>query len=85
MTARDRPVRPDCPVTGRRAVARSYFGMNAAIALPDARFQSAGALAEYLGNQQTRKLTDRLNAVYATELSHLEPALRQAQRRSPGE
>lgn len=72
--------------------------MKTAISLPDDLFRSADtlaerlgisrsqlfatALAEYLAKHQTRKLTDRLNAVYGTESSALEPALHRAQRRS---
>ena len=74
--------------------------MKTAISLPDELFESADAfaqrlgisrsqlfataLAEYLAKHQTRKLTDRLNAVYVAEPSHLDPALHRAQRRSLG-
>ena len=74
--------------------------MKTAISLPDALFESADALAqrlgvsrsqlfatalaEYLAKHQTRKLTDRLNSVYATEPSRLDPAIGAAQRRSVG-
>jgi metal-responsive CopG/Arc/MetJ family transcriptional regulator len=72
--------------------------MKTAISLPDDLFRSADALAERLGisrsklfatavaeflaKHQTRKLTDRLNAVYGTESSTLEPVVHRAQRRS---
>jgi metal-responsive CopG/Arc/MetJ family transcriptional regulator len=74
--------------------------MKTAISLPDDLFQSADALArrlgisrsqlfatalaEYLAKHRTRKITDRLNAVYGSEASALAPALRRAQRRSLG-
>ncbi|MEO8139224.1 MAG: ribbon-helix-helix protein, CopG family [Gemmatimonadota bacterium] len=74
--------------------------MKTAISLPDELFQSADALAErlgisrsqlfatalaeYLAKHQTRKLTDRLNAVYKSGPSRLEPALRRIQARSVG-
>lgn len=71
--------------------------MKTAISLPDDLFRSADALAErlgisrsqlfatalaeYLAKHQTRKITDRLNTVYGTESSTLEPALYRAQKR----
>jgi metal-responsive CopG/Arc/MetJ family transcriptional regulator len=74
--------------------------MKTAISLPDELFASADALAErlgisrsqlfatalaeYLAKHQSQKVTDRLNAVYATEPSTLDPALQRAQRRSLG-
>jgi hypothetical protein len=42
----------------------------------------ATALADYLAKHRGRKTTERLNAVYAAEESHLDPGLRRAQRRS---
>lgn len=74
--------------------------MKTAISLPDDLFRSAAALAErlgisrsqliatalaeYLAKHQSRKVTERLNAVYGTESGTVEPALQQAQRRSLG-
>jgi metal-responsive CopG/Arc/MetJ family transcriptional regulator len=74
--------------------------MKTAISLPDELFASADALAErlgmsrsqlfatavaeYLAKHQTRRLTERLNAVYGVEPSALDPAVRRAQRRSIG-
>jgi len=74
--------------------------MKTAISLPDDLFQLADALAkrlgisrsqlfatalaEYLAKHQSRKLTDRLNAVYGTESSSLDPALHRAQRQALG-
>jgi len=71
--------------------------MKTAISLPDDLFASAEALAERLGlsrsrlfatavaefvaKHQTRKVTERLDAVYAAEPSALDPELRRAQRR----
>lgn len=75
--------------------------MKTAISLPDELLASADALAErlrmsrsqlfatavaeYLAKHQSRKLTERLNAVYAAEPSALDPAVRRAQRRSMGQ
>ncbi len=72
--------------------------MKTAISLPDELFQSADALAErlgvsrsqlfatalaeYLAKHQSQKVTDRLNSVYATETSAVDPTIRRAQRRS---
>ena len=72
--------------------------MKTAISLPDELFASADALAErlgvsrsqlfatalaeYIAKHQSQKVTDRLNAVYATEASALDPAVRRAQRRT---
>jgi metal-responsive CopG/Arc/MetJ family transcriptional regulator len=42
----------------------------------------ATALAEYLERRQTRKITERLNRIYANERSELDPALQSAQLRS---
>jgi len=74
--------------------------MKTAISLPDQLFASADALArrlgisrsqlfatalaEYLAKHQTRKVTDRLNAIYAAEPSRLDAKVRKAQRRSLG-
>ena len=71
--------------------------MKTAISLPDDLFASAEALAERLGlsrsrlfatavaefvaKHQTRKVTERLDAVYAAEPSTLDPEFRRAQRR----
>ena len=72
--------------------------MKTAISLPDDLFASAEALAERLGvsrshlvatalaefvaKHQSRKVTARLDALYATESSTLEPDLRRAQTRA---
>jgi metal-responsive CopG/Arc/MetJ family transcriptional regulator len=72
--------------------------MKTAISIPDDLFTSADALArklgisrsrliatavaEYLAKHRATKVTERLNAVYATERSHLDAATRRAQRRS---
>ena len=74
--------------------------MKTAISLPDDLFASADTLAERLGisrsqlfatavaeflaKHQSRKVTNRLNAVYATEASALEPRVRQAQAKAVG-
>ena len=42
----------------------------------------ATALAEFLSKHRSGKVTDRLNAVYATEESRMEPGVRRLQRRS---
>ena len=42
----------------------------------------ATALAEFLSKHRGRKVTERLNTVYATEESRLEPGVRRLQRRS---
>jgi metal-responsive CopG/Arc/MetJ family transcriptional regulator len=71
--------------------------MKTAISLPDDLFASAEVLAERLGlsrsrlfatavaefvaKHQTRKVTERLDAVYRAEASTLDPALRRSQRR----
>jgi metal-responsive CopG/Arc/MetJ family transcriptional regulator len=71
--------------------------MKTAISLPDDLFAAAEALAQRLGvsrsrlfatalaefvtKHQTRKVTERLDAVYAAEPSALDPGLRRAQRR----
>ena len=72
--------------------------MKTAISLPDDLFASAEALAERLGvsrshlvatalaefvaKHQSRKVTARLDALYATEPSTLEPDLHRAQARA---
>ena len=72
--------------------------MKTAISLPDDLFASAEALAERLGvsrsalyatavaeflaKHHARKVTDRLNALYAEEPSTLDPRLARAQGRS---
>ena len=72
--------------------------MKTAISLPDELFQSADALAErlgvsrsqlfatalaeYLAKHQSQKVTDRLNNLYASEPSALDPSVRRAQGRS---
>lgn len=69
--------------------------MKTAISLPDDLFASAEALAERLGvsrsrliatalaefvaKHQGRKVTERLDALYATEASALDPDVRRAQ------
>jgi metal-responsive CopG/Arc/MetJ family transcriptional regulator len=71
--------------------------MKTAISIPDALFNSADslarklgvsrsrlfatALAEYLAKHRTAKVTERLNAVYASEPSQLDTGTRRAQRR----
>jgi predicted transcriptional regulator len=72
--------------------------MKTAISIPDDIFASAdrlaarlgisrsrlyaSAVAEYVANHHGAKVTEQLNAVYATEPSRLDPALRRAQRRT---
>ena len=72
--------------------------MKVALSIPDELFESAEtvgkrlglsrsrlyatALADFLAKHRGRKLTDRLNAVYAAEESRLEPKLRRLQGRS---
>lgn len=71
--------------------------MKTAISIPDALFASADALAkklgisrsrlyatalaEYVAKQRTSRVTERLNAVYATEESRLPDDIRRAQQR----
>jgi len=45
----------------------------------------ATALAEFLAKHRGRRTTDRLNAVYSSEDSRLDPRLRRLQGRSLGE
>lgn len=72
--------------------------MKVALSIPDELFESAEklgkrlgvsrsrlyatALADFLAKHRGRKITDRLNAVYSTEESRLEPRVRRLQRRS---
>lgn len=74
--------------------------MKTAISLPDDLFAAADALAgrlgvsrselyatavaEFLAKHTASEVTARLDQVYATEPSGLDPALRRAQRRSIG-
>lgn len=74
--------------------------MKTAISLPDELFESADALArrmgisrsklfatavaEFVAKQQGRRVTTQLDAVYATEESGVDPALRRAQARAIG-
>ena len=76
-------------------------GMKVALSIPDDLFESAEtlskrlrvsrsrlystALAEFLAKHRTRKITERLDAVYAEpEASRLDPAVRRLQKRSLG-
>lgn len=75
--------------------------MKVAVSIPDELFDSgetlgkklgvsrsrlyATALAEFLAKHRGRKTTERLNAVYASEDSRLDPRLRRLQGRSLGE
>jgi metal-responsive CopG/Arc/MetJ family transcriptional regulator len=72
--------------------------MKVAVSIPDELFESAetlgrrlrvsrsrlyaAALADFLAKHRGRKITDRLNAVYSTEESRLEPRVGHLQRRS---
>ncbi|MGQ0735249.1 MAG: hypothetical protein ACT4QD_16550 [Acidobacteriota bacterium] len=72
--------------------------MKVALSIPDELFETAEtvgkrlgvsrsrlyatALAEFLAKHRGRKVTDRLNAVYGTEESRVEPGVRRLQRRS---
>ncbi len=72
--------------------------MKIAISIPDELFESAEtltrrlgvsrshlyatALAEFVGKNRGRKITERLDALYASEDSRLPPAVRRLQRRS---
>lgn len=72
--------------------------MKTAVSLPDDLFASAEALAQRLGvtrshlfatavaefvaKHQGRKVTERLDAIYRTEPSAIDPDLRRAQRRA---
>ncbi len=72
--------------------------MKVALSIPDELFESAEtlgkrlgvsrsrlyatALADFVAKHQGRKVTTRLDAVYNTEDSHLEPGVRRLQARS---
>jgi hypothetical protein len=72
--------------------------MKVALSIPDDLFESAEALgkrlgltrsrlyatalADYVARHRGRKTTERLDAVYGTERSRLDPAITRAQRRS---
>ena len=72
--------------------------MKVALSIPDELFETAEtlgkrlgvsrsrlyatALAEFVSKHRGRKVTDRLNAVYGTEESRVEPGVRRLQRRS---
>jgi metal-responsive CopG/Arc/MetJ family transcriptional regulator len=72
--------------------------MKVALSIPDDLFESAEtlgkrlgvsrsrlyatALADFLAKHRGRKVTERLNAIYGTEESRLEPRIRRLQRRS---
>ena len=72
--------------------------MKVALSIPDDLFESAEtlskrlgvsrsrlyatALADYVARHRGRKTTERLDAVYAGEPGHVDPAVRRAQRRS---
>ena len=72
--------------------------MKVALSIPDELFESAEtltkrlgvsrsrlyatALAEFVAKNRGRKITERLNAVYASEDSRLPPAVRRLQNRS---
>ena len=74
--------------------------MKTAISLPDDLFNAAdslarklgitrsrlfaSALAEFIAKHRTAKVTERLNAVYASEPSQLDETTRRAQRRIVG-
>ncbi len=71
--------------------------MKTAISLSDALFHSADTLArrlgisrsrlfaiaveEYVAKHRSEKITERLNSVYSSDPSHVEPPLRRAQKR----
>jgi metal-responsive CopG/Arc/MetJ family transcriptional regulator len=74
--------------------------MKVALSIPDELFESAEmvakrlgvsrsrlyamTLADFLAKHRGRKVTDRLNAVYGSEESRLEPSASRLQRRSLG-
>jgi predicted transcriptional regulator len=84
---------PGTPLRG--VIPELYYGMKTAVSLPDDLFASAEALAERLGvsrshlfatalaeflaKHQGRKVTAQLDAVYSTQSSSLDPAVRRAQ------
>ena len=75
-----------------------YSGMKTAVSIPDELFETgealskrlrlsrsrlyATALAEFVAKHRGRKITERLNALYAEEDSRLPAAVRRAQGRS---
>jgi len=75
--------------------------MKVAVSIPDGLFDSAEslgkrlrvsrsrlyatALAEFLAKHQSRKITERLNSLYAEEESRLEKPLRRLQGRAIGD
>jgi metal-responsive CopG/Arc/MetJ family transcriptional regulator len=75
-----------------------YWSMKVALSIPDELFDSAEtlvkqmrmsrsrlyatALAEFVAKHRGRKTTERLNAVYTTEDSRVDPKLTRAQARS---
>lgn len=77
---------------------RQYFGMKTAISLSNDLFKAgdslakrlgltrselyACALAEFIAKHYTDQLTQRLDAVYATEESQLDPAMMAVQYRT---
>jgi hypothetical protein len=79
----------------RGVIPELYYGMKTAVSLPDDLFASAQALAEGLGvsrshlfatalaeflaKHQGRKVTAQLDAVYSTQSSTLDPAVRRVQ------
>ena len=81
----------------RRVLLRYNSGMKTAISLPDDLFASADALAkrlglsrsgliaaavaEFIAKHRASKVTEQLNAVYATENSELDPFMEEAARR----
>jgi metal-responsive CopG/Arc/MetJ family transcriptional regulator len=74
--------------------------MKVAVSIPDDVFESAealakrlrlsrsgvyaSALAEFIAKHRASKVTERLDAVYGTHDSRVEPAVRRAQARSVG-
>lgn len=72
--------------------------MKVALSIPDDLFETAetlskrlgvsrsrlyaSALADFLAKHRGRKVTERLNTVYASQDSQLEPGVRRLQRRS---
>lgn len=74
--------------------------MKVALSIPDDLFESAEtlgkrlgvsrsrlyatALADFVAKHRGRKVTDQLNAVYSTQESRIDPAVRRVQRRSLG-
>jgi metal-responsive CopG/Arc/MetJ family transcriptional regulator len=72
--------------------------MKVALSIPDELFESAEtlakrlavsrsrlyatALADFVAKHRSRKVTERLNAVYASEKSRVDPDVRRSQNRS---